>query len=193
MTSWPARTQVAPIAPPTLPEPMMPIFIFSCSKHRKGQGADDDGGPGKNEKLTTTLFHGNSSTSWIIRFLMAASGSRPTAPPMLSAMFVGLAGGRRDGRDGGMARYVFEEELGPGVRVEFARPVGHLAPLHPLPEPRAAERHIDQDANALVARERQDGLLDGAIVDGVVDADEVDALVAHGLRQRRRTGARRWW
>src|SRR3970282_183396 len=58
-------------------------------RRAQGQGAHRHAGPGNHEELTSIPFHGKSSTHWIIRFLIAASGSRPTAPPMLSAMFAG--------------------------------------------------------------------------------------------------------
>ncbi len=40
MTSWPAFTQTPPIAPPTLPEPTMPIFIFLGGEVGERQGTE---------------------------------------------------------------------------------------------------------------------------------------------------------
>jgi len=55
---------------------------FSGGKQRHRQGNGDARSPGKHEKPATIVFHGNASIHWIIRFRMAASGSRPTAPPI---------------------------------------------------------------------------------------------------------------
>jgi hypothetical protein len=52
-----------------------PDLHLSGSEDRQGQGAGGDGRPDNDEKLTTNSFHGDSSNSWIIRFL-SKNGSK---------------------------------------------------------------------------------------------------------------------
>ena len=84
-----------------------------------------------------------------------------------------LARRRRHGRHGRMRRGELQEELRPRRRAELAGPLRHLVALDALPQARAAERQIDEHADAALLRERKDALLGVEIVDGVVDADEV--------------------
>ena len=78
-----------------------------------------------------------------------------------------------------MADDELQEELRPGLGVELLGEVGHRAVADALEEPRAAERRVGEDAHLALLRQRQDGGLGVAVVDGVVDADEVERLLAH--------------
>src|SRR5262245_13958870 len=71
------------------------------------------------------------------------------------------------------------------MRAELAGPVRHFVTLHSIPEPRAAERQIDEHADLALLRERKDALLGAQVVHGVVDADEIAAFrLAHEALER---------
>ena len=60
----------------------------------------------------------------------------------------------------------------------------HVVTLDAFPKARAAERQIHEHRDPALPRKRQDRRLGVEIVDGVVDADEVERLVAHELDDR---------
>ena len=60
---------------------------------------------------------------------------------------------------------------------------GSLPVADALEQTRAAEGHVDHDRNPAFGGERQDRFLDAAVVDRVVDADEVERLLAHDARE----------
>jgi hypothetical protein len=123
------------------PEPTMPIFV-RAAKARQGRARAPD------RRGTHASFHdGNPSTTSIMRFRIAASGS-----PERGAHVVGhvlrAAGRRRDRGDRRVARHELEEELRPARRADLARPRGQLLPAHALPQPPAPERRVDEHGDA---------------------------------------------
>ncbi len=85
----------------------------------------------------------------------------------------------------GCDEHELEEELSPRVRVELSRPLGNRLAAHALPQPGAPEGRIDQHAHAAVLRQRQDAFFHPAVVDRVVDANEVDRLAGEDLLELR--------
>ena len=88
-----------------------------------------------------------------------------------------------------MADHVLEEELRPALRIEISGPVRNR-PRTDAPEEIAAaaaavasivpERKKRHHTDPSFLREREDRVLDaGAIAHVVIDADEVDRLIAH--------------
>ncbi len=80
-----------------------------------------------------------------------------------------------------MGDHELEEELGPAAGVEIRGPVGQRLIAHGLPQAGAAKGRVDEHGDALVTGQGQDALFHVAVVDGVIDADEVERLAAHHL------------
>jgi len=89
---------------------------------------------------------------------------------------VGAGNSRRHRR---MGDDELEEELRPGLGVEFRRPFGQGLAAHLGEQAVAPERHVDHHGDALVARERQDAVFHVARIERVIDLDPVERLAVH--------------
>ena len=92
---------------------------------------------------------------------------------MLSPQVCHVGGGGDRHRDVGMPDQPLQEELRPGRRAELGGPLGHRAAPHTAEETRAAERTVDERGHALVAGDGDQLVLGAAVVDRVVELDEV--------------------
>ena len=81
-----------------------------------------------------------------------------------------------------MPDHVLEEELRPARAVELDRPRWQRLVAHRGKQARAPERQIDEHRRTTLERERQDTIGRGAVVDRIIDLDEVERfLLQHPL------------
>ena len=78
-----------------------------------------------------------------------------------------------------MRHDVLQEELRPARAIEFRRPRRQRPALRRIEQATAAERQVDHDAHAALARERQQALVRAAVVEREIHLDEVESLLAH--------------
>ena len=90
-----------------------------------------------------------------------------------------IARTRADHSNRWVGNHKFEHKLCPGVRIKLGCPSGKWPVSDARPHPIPTEGHVDQYANLAFEREGKDDLFGHAIVDRVVNADEIYRFISH--------------
>src|SRR5919108_5248235 len=77
-----------------------------------------------------------------------------------------------------MREHEFQQNLRPAVATDLAGPFGKRSSAQGAQQAAAAERLIDQDRHAALGGERQQAFLGGAIVERIIELDEIERLLA---------------